>query len=123
MSDTTFCLNCIVLGDKPSGIFSVEIASSETVYDLKERVKNAKEYVCPAADLDLFLPSEKVACWTDEDEDGVLMQAWKEGGHRCLFPRHVLSAIFKPPFCPDALHILVSPPSTREFFVLLLLLY
>jgi len=37
-------LNCLVLGDDPSRIFGVQIASTASVYSLKKAIKELKSY-------------------------------------------------------------------------------
>ena len=45
-------LNCLVLGDDTSGIFGVQIASTDTVGALKEAIKEMKENVFRNVDAD-----------------------------------------------------------------------
>ena len=47
-------INCWVLGDEPGRVFTVKIAGSKTVGDLKNAVKEANQYEFPALFLDLW---------------------------------------------------------------------
>ncbi|KAL4080401.1 hypothetical protein J3A83DRAFT_651 [Scleroderma citrinum] len=125
MSDT-LTLNCFVLGDTPDHIFPVEIALTKTVGALKEAIKDKKPHAFRSVDADqlvLYRTSNEVATLDDDD---ALMEALADTsgrGHHKLDPRGTLLKIFKDVPSPEALHILVQLPSTREFLVILLLLH
>jgi len=42
--ESSYRLNCLVLGDAPSDIFSVDIGQMQTVWDLKEMIKENNKY-------------------------------------------------------------------------------
>ncbi|KAI6012176.1 hypothetical protein BKA83DRAFT_4038230, partial [Pisolithus microcarpus] len=45
-------LNCLVLGDTPGRIFTVEIVSSKTVSTLREAIKDKKQHAFHIVDAD-----------------------------------------------------------------------
>ncbi|KAL4062723.1 hypothetical protein V8B97DRAFT_2026677 [Scleroderma yunnanense] len=108
MSDI-LTLHCLVLGDTPDRIFSVDIACTKNVYALKKAIKDKHAfYGVDTCELILYRTSEEVAMLDDDD----LLQALSNslGGHTKLFPLRLLSDIFKDAPPPKALHILVQPP-------------
>jgi hypothetical protein len=103
-------LNCLVLGDDPSCVFSVKIDSNENVSMLRKSIKDEKK---PAFDsitadrLDLWNVSIKI-------DDNLPENLRERPREKALRPTEILSDVF-PNGTPavNTLHIVVdAPPGT-----------
>ncbi|KAI6134394.1 hypothetical protein EV401DRAFT_2204424 [Pisolithus croceorrhizus] len=113
MSDI-LSLNCLVIGDDLKRMFTVKIARSGSVSTLEKAIKDENQRTFGRVDiirLELFRTSEKVAGWSDDDDDG-LTQALCDEEHSPLFSWRTLSDVFNHPLAPRGIHVLVAPPST-----------
>jgi len=86
----TLELNCLVLGDDPSRVFSVKIASMESVGTFKKAIKHEKPHAFRHLDAD-SLHIFRVSFPVDDDLDDTLKQFRPEhdpenGVHRLSNP-------------------------------------
>ncbi|KAI6023017.1 hypothetical protein BKA83DRAFT_3629476 [Pisolithus microcarpus] len=110
MPENVFRFICLVRGDSPNSVFSVQLPCSAGVFELREAIKDEKHYVFPANQLVLYRASEQVVHWCSDDADG-LMEAVNQGDHTKLYPWCSLSTIFNQSEITDGIDVLVEVPS------------
>jgi Crinkler effector protein N-terminal domain len=115
----TLELNCLVLGDDPSHIFPVKIASTESVGTLKQLIrekKHAFQHV-DADTLELF----RVSFPVDDDLEATLNRIRRRpehdpenGVHHLSLSVKRLKGVFGGPTDDEHLHVIVQSPHTGE---------
>ena len=106
---SAFDLNCLVLGDDPSCLFTVEIANNKTVSILRKLIKDEKK---PAFD---HVPADALVLWKVSIP---LNESFKNNlskldlvEKRPLLPEQELVEIFTgPPPAKKHVHIVVKAP-------------
>jgi hypothetical protein len=106
-------LNCLVLGDDPSHVFTIEIADSKNVSALKELIKEKKKPVfdhVPADALNIF----RVSFAVNDDLDATLNRFRPEhdpdnGVHHLSMPVKRLKGVFEDPI-DEHIHVIAQPP-------------
>ncbi|KAF9231409.1 hypothetical protein BU15DRAFT_56151 [Melanogaster broomeanus] len=108
----TITLNCLVLGENSSNVFSVKIDKMENVALLKDLIKSKKPNAFRDVDADALVLWEAPKSLLCNDD---ALKATIKGLHLeakdALFPASRLSQIFPEPPNPDYLHIVVEPPA------------
>ncbi|KAG1849202.1 hypothetical protein F4604DRAFT_95669 [Suillus subluteus] len=105
--ESYFTLNCFVLGDNPNCIFSVEIVGTETVYDLREAIKEEKKnaFRDVAADtLQLWKVDFPVDDTLERNLYGLELDHKKQ-----LLPLDTMLEVFDSPPHSEHLHIVIQP--------------
>jgi hypothetical protein len=113
----TLELNCLVLGDDPSHVFPVKIASTESVGTLKEAIKDKKKHAFQHVDadtLDIF----RVSFPVDDNLDATLNRFRPEddpenGVHRLSVTVKRLKGVFGGPI-DEHLHVIILRPPAGE---------
>ncbi|KAI6098171.1 hypothetical protein F5141DRAFT_1066990 [Pisolithus sp. B1] len=113
MPENFFHLNCLVQGDALDCLFPVQLPSFVSVVNLREVIKDKKQYTFPADQLVLYCTSKQVAYWYNDDAHG-LIHALREDEHIKLAPWCPLSTIFDEPLPSGGLHILIELPSASS---------
>jgi hypothetical protein len=105
-------INCIVFGDDPSHVFTIEIEGTKNVSALKEAIKDKMR---PAFD---HVPAHILVLWkVCVAVDGSLNENLSDLDLRSeqpLRPLDELSEVFLDRLARKHLHILVQRPPTRE---------
>jgi len=99
---STLELNCLVLGDDRSHIFTIEIPDTKTVSALKKAIKDEKK---PAFD---HIPADTLILWNVSVRDDEHLEENIKELDKALSPMDVLLEVF--PTCPvqKHLHIVVK---------------
>ena len=105
-------LNCLVLGDDPSCVFTVKIAASESVSTLRETIKDKKKHAFEHVDADTLV-LWKVSIPVDESVKDSLSRL-DLAGQRSLSSVHRLSNVFTNAPEEGHLHIAVKAPRTGK---------
>jgi hypothetical protein len=110
----TLELNCLVLGDDPSRVFTIEIGGTKKVSALKELIKDKKKPAfdhVPADTLDIF----KVSLPVDHGLDAKVKRFRPEDERDHLLSNTVkrLKGVFGNPV-DDHLHVIVLRPPAGE---------
>jgi hypothetical protein len=107
-------LNCLVLGDDPSHIFTIEIQGTKNISVLKEVIKDKKKPVfdhVPADALKLFKANLPVG--DDLDAELKRFRPEDEGDRRLSSAVKRLKGVFGDPV-DEHLHVIVLPPVAGE---------
>jgi len=109
-------INCLVLGDDPSHVFPVEIASNKTVGTLKELIKEKKQHAFEHVDADT-LELFKVSFPVDDDLHATLknFHSERDAGRVQYLSRSVarLKGLFGD-LDDEHIHLIVQPPPAGE---------
>jgi hypothetical protein len=113
----TIELNCLVLGDESSHIFTIEIVDTKNVSTLKRTIKDEKHHTfqdVDADDLNLF----KVSFLVDDELDATLKDFRpkhdpQNGVHYLSVPVKRLKGVFGDPV-DEHLHVIILPPPPGE---------
>jgi Crinkler effector protein N-terminal domain len=107
-------LNCLVLGEPRNRIFPVKIASTDTVGDLKDAIKEKKQLAFQHIDADSVVlwkvsisPNQTVPLNLDElqvDANDITL----------LSPTDGLSEVFSESLAPKDIHVIVKSPTLGE---------
>jgi Crinkler effector protein N-terminal domain len=100
-------INCVVLGESRSHIFTIEIANTKNVSALKKAIKAEKQVAFQHVDADTLV-LWKVSFPVDESLDGNLTNLLDE---ESLSPVHGLLKVFSNLPKEEYLHIVVKGPS------------
>jgi Crinkler effector protein N-terminal domain len=111
---TIINLHCWVHGDDPGCIFPVEIASTKTVGNLKDAIKEKKQ---PALN---HLPADTLILWkvsipshqSIHENLDKLQASLNEAAQ--LSPTDELSEVFSEPLTPKHIHVIVKSPTLGE---------
>jgi hypothetical protein len=108
----TLELNCLVLGDDPSHVFTIEIGGTKNVSVLKKAIKNEKKNVFQHVDADALV-LWKVSMAVDHSfEENVKKVELRD--EEALSPVEELSDVFSEVPARRHLHIIVSCPPNGE---------
>ncbi|EGO21978.1 hypothetical protein SERLADRAFT_475078, partial [Serpula lacrymans var. lacrymans S7.9] len=99
-------LNCWVYGEDVERISTVDISSSETVYDLKKVIKDENSLQVQAKYLDLYS-----ICLPDDEQLEGKLSRWDHSKERKLTTRSKLSTLF-PKSKEGVWFIIVRAPSS-----------
>jgi hypothetical protein len=110
----TLELNCLVLGDDPSHVFTIEIVDSKNVSALKKAIKDEKKHAFQHVDADT-LNIFRVSFPEDDDLDATLKSFRPEhdpenGVHSLSKSMKRLKGVFGGPI-DEHLHVIVLPPA------------
>ncbi|KAI0255340.1 hypothetical protein BJV78DRAFT_1350597 [Lactifluus subvellereus] len=106
-------LNCLILGEPPSRFFDVEIASKETVYNLKDVIKKRREITfqhVDAAHLDLW----QVSIPTNQTVSGPLRLRQLVNNVPPLGPARKVFEVFSESPALGHIHIIVTSPTLDD---------
>lgn len=108
-------LNCFILGHDPSEIFSIEIAHTNTVSELRELIKDKNRDVfhdVPACCLCFWDVSISMDDTLECSLNNLTLDPKK-----CLSPVAEMFKVFEDPPLPNHLHIVIQHPLTSELSI------
>lgn len=114
MSDN-ITLTCLVHGDPTDRIFEVKIDKNESIYSLKEKIKNKKSNLLSKTDAnDITLWKVNIPLSEDRMElDIDLKENAKENIQKILFMKKKIGVVFTEDITDNSIYIIVERPSGK----------